>query len=137
MFLVIKFLGEVKILLPNYICIILNCKWEKMPWHTLFEILGSPLVFQTLGKQRRHLVAFRSRLLLTSAPPRSRRSCGSPPRSPRCSGPSRYADCRLIFLRLSVSVIVSCEICSSNDKHALFGLPRIIENTTLTVNYGY
>ena len=43
MFLVIKFLGEVKILLLNYIWIILNCKWEKMPWHTLSEILGSPL----------------------------------------------------------------------------------------------
>ena len=43
MFLVTEFFYEVQILLPNYIWIIPNCQWKKMSWHTLREILGSPL----------------------------------------------------------------------------------------------
>ena len=43
MFLLTEFFDEVQILLPNYIWIIPNCQWKKMSWHTLREILGSPL----------------------------------------------------------------------------------------------
>jgi len=44
MFLLTEFFDEVQILLPNYIWIIPNCQWKKMSWHTLREILGSPLL---------------------------------------------------------------------------------------------